>query len=471
MSQSTELPDLDLDLLEALARAADQGEGQHVYTHPRDSNGWKANEAWHRAASPAVFLDLIVLARRAQPEGEAPQAEHPTIAAVRGLAWKWHCDAAEQGFATSEPAVELFELLDTAPAAQHAAPATASRDAHQLASLILQDPDGGRMVISSALESGADGAMWFTATNPETRAAARITISIEHDYDPTAAAQHAESGAQAGDEAVELLAAVFDAWENGIDCYEYPESNAGYLGMAFKLDGDVFQRCVDLLNRENPPRNVALAAQSQGAQPTGEFRTCCEHPDRSNCAGRGGYYRLAAKAEAPTHCDPAEGFCAACRDQARAQQAAAPGALDAEPPRMTTDEAREYLVKFTERHFTDKTFHRYIRNDQGNRQGLAGDFAWQMARALRMLEVAPSAPGTPEAPAVDADGALLRTVVEHGMQLHFEGRGEEDAVWVDDLMNWSDGDRLGATRALIAEAAKQRAAQLDTAPEAPKGGA
>lgn len=56
-----------------------------------------------------------------------------------------------------------------------------------------------------------------------------------------------------------------------------------------------------------------------------------------------------------------------------------------EPERMTIDQSREYLVKFMERHFTDATFHRYIR---GERTGvsLAGDFAWQMARALRMIE-------------------------------------------------------------------------------------
>lgn len=49
----------DLQQLKALAMAADQGEGQHIYTHPRDSNNWKANAVWHEAASPAVVLDLI----------------------------------------------------------------------------------------------------------------------------------------------------------------------------------------------------------------------------------------------------------------------------------------------------------------------------------------------------------------------------------------------------------------------------
>lgn len=65
--------------------------------------------------------------------------------------------------------------------------------------------------------------------------------------------------------------------------------------------------------------------------------------------------------------------------------AAPAGAELAEPERMTTDEAREYLVKFMERHFTDKTFHRYIRGQISPGGQLAGDFAWQMARALRSI--------------------------------------------------------------------------------------
>lgn len=62
-------------------------------------------------------------------------------------------------------------------------------------------------------------------------------------------------------EAVQLLAAVFDAWENGVECYEDPEENAGFLGMAFQLDTDVFDRCCTLLNRRNPPRNAPAIQQ------------------------------------------------------------------------------------------------------------------------------------------------------------------------------------------------------------------
>lgn len=43
-----------------------------------------------------------------------------------------------------------------------------TKDEKQVADLILSDPDGGRMVISSELRHEADGAMRFTVTNPKT---------------------------------------------------------------------------------------------------------------------------------------------------------------------------------------------------------------------------------------------------------------------------------------------------------------
>lgn len=71
--------------------------------------------------------------------------------------------------------------------------------------------------------------------------------------------------------------------------------------------------------------------------------------------------------------------------------ATAPAVAPVEPERLNTDQSREYLVKFMEQHFTDKTYHRYIRGQMGGRQHLAGDFAWQMARALRMVLAPPAA--------------------------------------------------------------------------------
>lgn len=91
---SPELP--DLDKLEALARAATPGpwayqEDSDVYTHivrpvqspgnivrhyAQDTSGVvEANARFTAGANPAAVLALIALARRAQPEGEAPQAE------------------------------------------------------------------------------------------------------------------------------------------------------------------------------------------------------------------------------------------------------------------------------------------------------------------------------------------------------------------------------------------------------------
>ncbi|MBB5610596.1 MULTISPECIES: hypothetical protein [unclassified Janthinobacterium] len=57
--------------------------------------------------------------------------------------------------------------------------------------------------------------------------------------------------------------------------------------------------------------------------------------------------------------------------------------LPQEPESMDTEQSREYLVQFMEKHFSDTTYHRYIRAEGGS-NGLAGDFAWQLARALRM---------------------------------------------------------------------------------------
>jgi hypothetical protein len=63
-------------------------------------------------------------------------------------------------------------------------------------------------------------------------------------------------GLSAPAEAVQLLGAVFDAWENGDDCYEDGDPDNSYMGKCFQLDDEIFKRCCDLLNRENPPRNA-----------------------------------------------------------------------------------------------------------------------------------------------------------------------------------------------------------------------
>lgn len=65
-------------------------------------------------------------------------------------------------------------------------------------------------------------------------------------------------------EAITLLSAVFDAWENGTDCYDDFDGVSGsFIGKAFNLDDEIFKRCCDLLNRVNPPRNVSQAQQTE----------------------------------------------------------------------------------------------------------------------------------------------------------------------------------------------------------------
>jgi hypothetical protein len=67
------------------------------------------------------------------------------------------------------------------------------------------------------------------------------------------------------DEAVTLLGAIFDAWENGDDCHEDGDPEGVYMGKCFQLDDDVFERCCDLLNRLNPPRNAAHTTVDRNA--------------------------------------------------------------------------------------------------------------------------------------------------------------------------------------------------------------
>ena len=67
------------------------------------------------------------------------------------------------------------------------------------------------------------------------------------------------------------------------------------------------------------------------------------------------------------------------------------------PDLDSTDDARVYLVKFMMEHFSDKTFHRYILGE-GQTTVLAGDFAWQMAAALRKIDASSRAQPEGEAP-------------------------------------------------------------------------
>ena len=54
------------------------------------------------------------------------------------------------------------------------------------------------------------------------------------------------------DEVLDLLAMMFDAYEDGPECYEDPEDCAGHLGKAVNLDEAAFDRIADILNKHRP---------------------------------------------------------------------------------------------------------------------------------------------------------------------------------------------------------------------------
>ncbi len=475
MTNKTEPP--DLDRLEALARAATPGEWTarphgrvvggpmrhyvngsaqaqiaafsvtfHEQAPDDEPERQQANTEFCAAANPAAVLALIALARRAQPEGEAPQAV--PVADLRTEIEKLtrykHCMSYNDSYFT-EPAGMLkqvvFQLdrLLSAPAAQHAealepydadlsfaahkgepgavaeaarqraqqaesgAPAAAQNlelvitRLEQIAGNFSDDyrEDAQQALVCARAALAAQSQDTGLAKLALEQAKARLA-QADARIEELEAAQ--SQGAQAKADAVELLGYVFDAWENGVDCYEVPENNAGYLGMAFKLDDDVFQRCVELLNRENPPRNAALAAK--------------------------------AEAPAPRHksCDAIG--CAACGYTGRAQQAAAPGALANYKlvPLEPTPEMQQAGFNVHGAHMHNASY-----------------------RA--MVAAAPSAPGTPEAP---ADDELLEAVAraiwnirreeEDRCDMELEDMGDDHPVWDE---------------AEAAIAAIRRAAQLD----------
>jgi len=53
-------------------------------------------------------------------------------------------------------------------------------------------------------------------------------------------------------ELLDLLAVIFDAYEDGPQCYEDPEGCNGFLGYAVHLDNETFQRTADILNKRRP---------------------------------------------------------------------------------------------------------------------------------------------------------------------------------------------------------------------------
>lgn len=59
------------------------------------------------------------------------------------------------------------------------------------------------------------------------------------------------------DLALNMLAMMFDRYEDGTPCYEDPEEHSGYLGTAVDLSHDEFHAIADLLNRRRPALSMA----------------------------------------------------------------------------------------------------------------------------------------------------------------------------------------------------------------------
>ena len=53
-------------------------------------------------------------------------------------------------------------------------------------------------------------------------------------------------------ELLELLAAMFEAYEYGTPCYVDPETQGGYLGRTVELDDETFNRVAEILNEHRP---------------------------------------------------------------------------------------------------------------------------------------------------------------------------------------------------------------------------
>lgn len=71
------------------------------------------------------------------------------------------------------------------------------------------------------------------------------------------------------DEALDLPAAMFDAYEDGPECYEAPEDCAGPLGKAVNLDEATFDLIADILNKHRPRNSEVTANASFSRGPSG----------------------------------------------------------------------------------------------------------------------------------------------------------------------------------------------------------
>ncbi len=60
-----------------------------------------------------------------------------------------------------------------------------------------------------------------------------------------------------------LLGLMFDAYENGVDCFEDPEDCASYVGKAFRLPDREFKEIADLLNKLEDAKTLGVPANTK----------------------------------------------------------------------------------------------------------------------------------------------------------------------------------------------------------------
>lgn len=63
--------------------------------------------------------------------------------------------------------------------------------------------------------------------------------------------------------ALDLLATMFDAYENGVPCHEGSDN---YIGMAFRLDDETFHACADTLNAHRPKTHHGITPRADGGE-------------------------------------------------------------------------------------------------------------------------------------------------------------------------------------------------------------
>lgn len=378
---SPELP--DLDRLEALARAATPGpwtwwtsnsvlrlsaddgiDGGVLHAYSRRSHAdiccGESDRAFIAAANPAAVLALIALARRAKPEGEAPQAE---LAEGDTVKVRPGCRAgANEDFSGRVGEVVGF-------------------NAEGMTGVEVDFPDGSSLFCTAA----------------------------QLEVVPAPAAQHAESGAQAGEYC------DHQAFIEIMDAILTPQ------GMArFNADEDVN------LNREFASAIflAGLAAQSQGARAPGQqfvdaarafaqaHLDCDEmeaRDDQGDDAVSDDLYEKATDAYNRTKAALVSAYKA---EAPASQQAAAPGSLPDLLPPMGIHNDRDMLnylmVAFDNEILTCGSCGRYEPTKDMDSAGFLRDY----------LAAAPSAPGTPEAPQTAAARDVL---AERQRQVEKEG--------------------------------------------------